>query len=83
VMAEGRQGKGTSIARVLLAANSNSKKVELSYPRNRSWRSIGLRIPHCRDNQLADGSKTVSSTNRPRFTPQKHYYFSVSGINFC
>jgi hypothetical protein len=37
-----------------------------------------LRIPHYLDNRLTDGGKVVSPTHRPRFTPQKHYYFSVS-----
>jgi hypothetical protein len=41
-----------------------------------------LRIPHCLDNRLTDGGKFVSSTHRPRSTPQKHY-FSVSGTYFC
>jgi hypothetical protein len=34
-----------------------------------------LRIPHCLDNRLTDGSKVVSPMHRPRSTPQKHYYF--------
>jgi hypothetical protein len=42
-----------------------------------------LRIPHCLDNRLTDGGKVVSPTYRPHFTPQKHYYFSVSGTHFC
>jgi hypothetical protein len=32
-----------------------------------------LRMPHCVDNRLAGGGKVLSSTNRPRFTPQKHF----------
>jgi hypothetical protein len=39
-----------------------------------------LRIPHCLDNRLRDGGKVVSPTHPPHFTPQKHYYFYVSGI---
>jgi hypothetical protein len=27
--------------------------------------------------------KVVSPTHPPHFTPQKHYYFSISGIDFC
>jgi hypothetical protein len=42
-----------------------------------------LRIPHCIDNRLTDGDKIVIPTHRPHFTPQKHYYFSVSGTHFC
>jgi hypothetical protein len=42
-----------------------------------------LRIPQCLDNQLTDGGKIVSTTHRPRSTPQKHYYFYVSGTHFC
>jgi hypothetical protein len=38
-----------------------------------------LRTPHCLDNRLIDGGKVVSLTHQPRFTPQKHYYFNVSG----
>jgi hypothetical protein len=41
-----------------------------------------LRIPHCLDSRLTDGGKVVSLTHRPCFTPQKHYYFSVSGTHF-
>jgi hypothetical protein len=40
-----------------------------------------LRIPHCLDNRLTDGSKVVSPTHPPRSTPQEHY-FSVSGTRF-
>jgi hypothetical protein len=43
-------------------------KVEVKLSRNRPWRPIG---------------KVVSLTHRPRFTPQKHYYFYVSGTHFC
>jgi hypothetical protein len=39
-----------------------------------------LRIPHCLDNWFTDGSKDVSPTHRPHFTPQKHY-FSASGTH--
>jgi hypothetical protein len=42
-----------------------------------------LRIPHCLDNRLTDGGKVASPTHRPRSTPQKHYYFYVSGTHFC
>jgi hypothetical protein len=34
------------------------------------------------DSRLTDESKVVSPTHLPHFTPQKHYYFSVSGIHF-
>jgi hypothetical protein len=33
-----------------------------------------LRIPHCLDYRLIDGGQIVSSTHRPHFTPQKHYF---------
>jgi hypothetical protein len=33
-----------------------------------------VRIPHCLDNRLTDGSKVVSPTHRSRSTPQKHYF---------
>jgi hypothetical protein len=42
-----------------------------------------LRIPHRLDIRLTDGSKVVSTTHPPHFTPQKHYYFYVSGTHFC
>jgi hypothetical protein len=42
-----------------------------------------LTIPHCLDNRLTDGGKVVSPTHLPKITPQKHYYFSVSGTHFC
>jgi hypothetical protein len=38
-----------------------------------------LRIPHRVDNQFIDCDKVVSATHRPHFTPQKDYYFNVSG----
>jgi hypothetical protein len=40
-----------------------------------------LRIPYCPDNLLTDGGKVVNPTHRPHFTPQKHYYFYVSGTH--
>jgi hypothetical protein len=33
------------------------------------------RTPHYLDIRLIDGSKVVSPTHRPQFTPQKHYCF--------
>jgi hypothetical protein len=33
-----------------------------------------LRIQHCLDNRLTDGSKVVNPAHRPRSTPQKHYF---------
>jgi hypothetical protein len=33
-----------------------------------------LTIPHYLDNRLTDGDKVVSSTHRPRSTPQIHYF---------
>jgi hypothetical protein len=47
------------------------------------WGCEMLRISHCLDNRLTDGVKVVSPTHRPHFTPQKHYYFYVSGTHFC
>jgi hypothetical protein len=41
-----------------------------------------LRIPHCLDNGITDGSKAVSSMHRLHCTPQKHY-FSASDTHFC
>jgi hypothetical protein len=41
-----------------------------------------LRIPHCLDSQLTDGSKVVSPVHRPRSSPQKHYFFAFC-IHFC
>jgi hypothetical protein len=32
-----------------------------------------LRIPHCLDNRLRDGSEVVGLARLPRFTPQKHF----------
>jgi hypothetical protein len=40
-----------------------------------------LRIPHCLENRLTDGGKFVSLKQRPRSTPQKHYFFH-SGTHF-
>jgi hypothetical protein len=42
-----------------------------------------LRIPNCLDNRFTDGGKIVSPTHPAHFTPQKHYYFYVSGTHFC
>jgi hypothetical protein len=41
------------------------------------------RVVRCLDNQLTDGGKVVSPMHQPRFTPQKHYYFSAPGTRFC
>jgi hypothetical protein len=38
-----------------------------------------LGIPHYLDSRLIDGGKVVSPTHQLHFSPQKHYYFSVSG----
>jgi hypothetical protein len=48
-----------------------------------AYRVEMLRIPHCLDSWLMDGGKLVCPMHRPHFTPQKHYYFSVSGTHFC
>jgi hypothetical protein len=42
-----------------------------------------LRIPYCLDNGLTDIGKVASPTHQPKFTPQTHYYFYVSGTHFC
>jgi hypothetical protein len=42
-----------------------------------------LRIPQCLDNRLIDSGKVASPTHPPHFTPQKHYFFYVSGTHFC
>jgi hypothetical protein len=42
-----------------------------------------LRIPHCLDSRLRDIGKVISLTHPPYFTPQKHYYFYVSGTHCC
>jgi hypothetical protein len=42
-----------------------------------------LRIPHCLDNRLIDGSKVAFPTHRPRSTLEKHLFHSVSGTHFC
>jgi hypothetical protein len=34
-------------------------------------------------NDNDNGGEVVSRKHRQHFTPQKHYYFSVSGTNFC
>jgi hypothetical protein len=36
------------------------------------------RLPHFLDNRLTNGSKVVSLTRRPSFTPMK-----ISGTHFC
>jgi hypothetical protein len=44
------------------------------------WQLIALRpVGRPIGNRLTDGSKVVSPTHRPRFTPQK-YYLYASGI---
>jgi hypothetical protein len=40
------------------------------------------RLPHCLGNRFTDGGTVVSTTHRPRTTPQKHY-FSAAGTHFC
>jgi hypothetical protein len=40
-----------------------------------------LRIPHCLDSWLTDGSEVASLTHQPLCTSQKHFLF-VSGIHF-
>jgi hypothetical protein len=37
--------------------------------------------PTALDNRLTDGSKVVGPTHLPHSTPQKHYYFYVSGTH--
>jgi hypothetical protein len=46
------------------------------------WGCEILSTSHCLDNRLTGGGKIVSLTDRPRSTPQKHY-FSASGTHFC
>jgi hypothetical protein len=41
-----------------------------------------LRIPHCLDNLLTDGTKVVSPTHWRRSTSKKNY-FSASGTHLC
>jgi hypothetical protein len=41
------------------------------------------RIPHCLDSRLIDGGKVVSPTHRPHFTPQKLFFYKISGTHFC
>jgi hypothetical protein len=48
-----------------------------------AYRAEMLRISHCLDNRLTDGGKVVSPMHPPHITPQKHYYFYVSGTHFC
>jgi hypothetical protein len=58
----------------------------ISYPRNMPWSPIGLwdvKDPSLLDNRLTDGGKIVRPTHPPHFAPQKHYYFYVSGTQFC
>jgi hypothetical protein len=42
-----------------------------------------LKIPHCLDNRLRDCAKVVNPTHQQNFTPNKHYYFCVSGTHFA
>jgi hypothetical protein len=37
-----------------------------------------LRIPHCIENWLKDGSKVVSLIHQSSFTPQKHFLALIS-----
>jgi hypothetical protein len=56
------------------------KYIVKSYPRNRSWKHIGLStvkdltLTRALGNRFTDGGKHVSSTHQPHFTPQKHYF---------
>jgi hypothetical protein len=59
-------------------AHKSKKKIKLSP--NTPWRLIGLWDVKDR---LIDGGKVVSPTHQPHFTPQKHYFFYVSGTHFC
>jgi hypothetical protein len=52
-----------------------------SYACNRPCETSG--IPHFLDSRLTDGGEVVSPMHPPHFTPQKHYYFNVSGTHFC
>jgi hypothetical protein len=62
-------------------------RVKLS--RNRPWRSVrlwvvkDLTLSRQSAHRLTDGGKVVILTHPPHFTPQKHYYFYVSGTHFC
>jgi hypothetical protein len=40
-------------------------------------------MKYCLNYWLTDGGKVVRLTHPPRSTPQKHYYFYVSGSHFC
>jgi hypothetical protein len=56
------------------------KEIPDQYPAVVVWKSLrttGL------DNRLTDGGKVISPMHPPHFTPQKHYYFNVSGTHFC
>jgi hypothetical protein len=46
------------------------------------WTCEMLRISHCLDSPLTDGSTVVSPSYRPRSTPQKRY-FSASSAHLC
>jgi hypothetical protein len=37
-----------------------------------------LNITHCLDIQLTGGGEVISITRRPRFIPQKHFFFWFS-----
>jgi hypothetical protein len=66
--------------------NNGQYKVKVKQSRNRPWRPIGLfdvKDATLLENRLADGGKVVCPTHPPYFTPQKQYYFYVSGTHFC
>jgi hypothetical protein len=56
---------------------SKSKAIPVT-GRGGLWGCEMLMIPHYLDNRLADGSKVVDLTHRPRSIPQLHK-FSASG----
>jgi hypothetical protein len=57
------------------------RKVKVKLSPYRPWRPLGLReveAPTFSDIRLIDGSKVVSPTCRPLFTPRK-----IPGTHFC
>jgi hypothetical protein len=73
-----RKHGSTRILRSALRLHSKKKAVPVT-GRGGLLDCEMLRILHCLDCRLTDGSPT----HRPHFTPQKHYYFYVSDTHFC
>jgi hypothetical protein len=62
--------------RLILKCIKVKVKVIPATGRGGPWGCERLRLPHLLDSRLTDGSKVVSLTRRPPFTPQKDSWYS-------